>query len=157
MTTLVSVRRHLSVETQAVWKLVHWLALRASGPVCTYCGFSCWRVFSNGPSGLGLRRFFSVVIIFNAKFVLDLGMVSIQRGLQILGCLWNVLIISTLKYVLKWLPTGTCVMSGQVNWLVEQIDELFPAWCSFYWKVVRRPCYITGAGMESILQSCVMA
>ena len=157
MIILMSVRRHLLVEDRAVRKLIHWLALRAGGPVSTCCGSSCWRVFSNGPSGLGLRRFFSVIVIFNAKFVLDLGMVSIQRGLPILGCLWNVLIISTLKYVLKWLSTGTCVMSGRVNWLVEQIDELFPAWYSFYWKVVRRPCYITGAGMESILRSCVMA
>ena len=61
-------------------------------------------------SGLGLRRFFGVTVIFNAKFVLDLGMVRIQRGFRILGCLWDVLIISILKYVFKWFPVGTCVM-----------------------------------------------
>ena len=157
MTTVMSVWRHLLVETCAVWKLVNWLATQASGPVCTCCGFSCWRVFSNGPSGLGLRRFFGVIVIFNVKFVLDLGMVRIQRGFRILGCLWDVLIISILKYVLKWLLVGTCVMNGRVNWLVKQIDELVPAWYSFYWKVVRRLCYIISAGVESKLQSCVLA
>ena len=55
----------------------------------------------DGTVRLGLRRFFGVIVIFNAKFVLDLGMVRIQRGFQIFGCLWDVLIISILKYVLK--------------------------------------------------------
>ena len=157
MTTLMSVRRHLLVETRAIRKPVQWLALRNGGPVCTCCGFSYWKVFSKGPSGLGLQRFFGVIVIFNAKFVLDLGMVRTQRGFQILGCLWDVVIISILKYVLQWLPVGTCIMWGRVNWLVKQVDELVPVWCSFYWKVVRRLCYIIGAGMESILQSCVLA
>ena len=134
MTTLMSVRRHLLVETCALWKPVHWLALRAGGPVCTCCGFSCWRVFLGGRLGLGLWRFFSVIVIFNAKFVFDLGMVRIQRSFRILGCLWDLLIISILKYVLKWLPVVTCVMQGRVNWLVKQIDELFPAWNGFYWR-----------------------
>ena len=50
---------------------------------------------------LGLRKLFGVIVIFNAEFVLDLGMVRIQRGFRILGCLWDVFIISVLKYVLK--------------------------------------------------------
>ena len=136
----MSVWRHLLVETHTVWNPVQWLALRAGGPVCTCCGFSYWKVFSKGPSGLGLQRFFGVIVIFNAKFVLDLGMVRIQRGFRILGCLWDVLIISILKYVLKWLPMETCVMWGRVNWLVKQIDELVPAWYNFYRKVVGRLC-----------------
>ena len=64
-------------------------------------GFSCWRVFSNRASGSGLRRFFGVIVIYNAKFVLDLGMDRIQRGLRIFECLWDALIIFILKYVLK--------------------------------------------------------
>ena len=55
----------------------------------------------NRPSGLDLRRFFGVIAIFNAKFVLDLGMVRIQRGFRILGCLWDVLI--TLDFFYKQL------------------------------------------------------
>ena len=47
------------------------------------------------------RRFFGVIDIFNAKFVLDLGMVRTQRGFRILGCIWDVVIIFMLKYVLK--------------------------------------------------------
>ena len=90
MTTLMSVRRHLLVETRAIRKPVQWLALRAGGPVCTCCGFSYWKVFSKGPSGLGLQRFFGVIVIFNAKFVLDLGMVRIQRGFRVLEVsLWR--------------------------------------------------------------------
>ena len=85
------------METRTVWKPVHCLAMRAGGPVCTCCGFSCWRVFSNEPSGPGLQRFFSVIVIFNTKFVLDLGMVRTQRGFQILRFLWDVAIISILK------------------------------------------------------------
>ena len=50
---------------------------------------------------MDLRRFFGVVVIFNAKFVLELGIVRIQTRFQILGCLWDVLIISILKYVIK--------------------------------------------------------
>ena len=38
----------------------------------------------------------------------------------------------------------------------QLLDELVPAWCSFYWIVVRRLCYIISARMESILQSCVL-
>ena len=85
MTTLTSVWTHLLVETRTMWKPVHWLAMRAGGPVCTCCGFSCWRIFSNGPSGPGLRRFFGVIVIFNTKFVLDLGMVRTQRSFRIFG------------------------------------------------------------------------
>ena len=55
----------------------------------------------NGPSGLGFLRLLGVIVIFNAKFVLGLGMVRMQRGFRISGCLWDVLIISVLKYVLK--------------------------------------------------------
>ena len=85
-TTLMSIWRHLLVETRAVWKPVHWLSMRPGGLVCTCCDFSCWRVFPNGPSGSCLRRFFGVIVIFNAKFVLDLGMVRTQRSFRILGC-----------------------------------------------------------------------
>ena len=89
MTTLMSVRRHLLVGTSAVWKPVHWLALPAGGPVCTCCDFLYWRVFSNGSSGRSFQRFFSVIVILNAKFVLDLGMVRIEGFSNIgvsLGC-----------------------------------------------------------------------
>ena len=50
---------------------------------------------------LGLRKLFGVIVIFNAEFVLDLETIRIQRGFRILGCLWDVFIISILKYVLK--------------------------------------------------------
>ena len=50
---------------------------------------------------MGLWRFFGVIVIYNAKFVLDLGMDRIQRGLRIFECLWDALIIFILKYVLK--------------------------------------------------------
>ena len=59
--------------------------MRAGGPVCTCCGFSCWRVFPKGQSGPGLWRFFDAIVIFNTKFVLDLGMVRTQRNFQIFG------------------------------------------------------------------------
>ena len=114
-------------------------------------------MFWNGQSDLGLRRLSGVIVIFNAKFVLELGMVRIQRGFRISGCLWDALIISVLKYVFKWLLAGTCVMKGRVNWLVKRIYELVPAWYSFYWKVVPRLWNIISAGKESILQSCVSA
>ena len=57
----------------------------AGGPVCTCCGFSCWRVFSNGQSDLGLWRFFGAIVIFVTKFVLDLGMVRTEEFLNIWG------------------------------------------------------------------------
>ena len=48
--------------------------MRPGGPVGTCCGFSCWRVFSNGPSGLGLRRFF---IIHNfSEFIIPIKIPS---------------------------------------------------------------------------------
>ena len=59
---------------------------------------------------LDLWKLFGVIVIFNAKFILDLGIVRIQRGFWILWCLWDVFIVSILKYVLKLLPVGTCVM-----------------------------------------------
>ena len=62
ITILMSVRRHLLVRTWAVWKPAYWLALRAEGPICICCGFWCWRVFSNGPTGLGLRKLFGVIV-----------------------------------------------------------------------------------------------
>ena len=36
---------------------------------------------------------------------------------------------------LEWLPVGTSVMQEPVNWFVEQIDGLFPAWCDFHRKI----------------------
>ena len=48
-----------------------------------------------------MQRFFDVIAIFNAKFILDLGMVRIHVGFRILGFVLDVLIISILKFVLK--------------------------------------------------------
>ena len=42
----------------------------------------------NGPSCLSLLKLFGVLIIFNAKFNLALGIVRISRGFRILGCLY---------------------------------------------------------------------
>ena len=60
--------------------------------------FHAGRYFqTNRPSGQGLWRFLGVIAIFNKKFVLDLGMARTQRGFRILGCFWDVVIISILK------------------------------------------------------------
>ena len=40
-------------------------------------GTVCYKVFLNGTSGLSLQKLFGVIVIFNAKFTLDLGMVRI--------------------------------------------------------------------------------
>ena len=46
-----------------------------------------------------MQKLFGVVVIFNAKFILDFGDGHDIEGFPKLGCLWDVF-ISILKYVL---------------------------------------------------------
>ena len=99
MTILMSVRRHLLVRTRAVCKPLTCLTSRWAG--LYMLRLYCWRVLSNKLPGVGVLKLSSVIVIFDGKFILDLGMVWIQRDFRILGCLWDVFIISILNYVLK--------------------------------------------------------
>ena len=55
-----------------------------------------------------MRKLFDVLILFNTKFNLVLGIVRILGILNIHESL-EIFIISILNYVHKWLPVGTCV------------------------------------------------
>ena len=65
-----------------------------------------------------MRKLFIVIVIFNAKFILDLGMVRIPRDFPILGGLWDVFIISILKYVLILSPSGGDLCHGGASKLI---------------------------------------
>ena len=154
MTTLMSVRRHLLVGTRAVWKPVHWLALPAVGPVCTCCGFSCWRVFSNGP---GFSEIFWCYCHPQCQICFGLGDGQDTEGFSnigvSLGCshylYTKVCTQVTSGRDLCHVGTSKLISNKSMNWSLR--DRIFIE--RSFWRL----CYIIGAVRESILQSCVLA